>query len=331
MDKFLPFFFIGIIFIGCNSHQSKQNTILNQPPYDKLTDSIDKAPKTADLYFRRGTLLYTNEQMALAEKDLRTAWQLNANENYALRLTHLLKEKNADEAIRFLNEALKKIPNSIGLRIMLAKGYESKNELDKSLALCNQIINQYPGELDALILKSEILKDQNKNDEALSVLEKAYLYAPSDVELVHQLAFSYAEAKNPKVLSLSDSLIKADAAQRHAEPYYFKGLYYENSGNYNKAISFFDEAIRHDYNFEDAYMDKGQSYYELKKYSDALKTFQLAATVFAADAEPYYWLGKTQEAMGDTSHAKLNYERAYGLDHSLTEANEAAKRLGSVN
>lgn len=327
MHKLLFVCLFGLILISCNNNESKQDSVLYQPPYNKLTDSIDKAPKNADLYFRRGTLLYTSQQMALAEKDLRTAWQLNPTEDYALRLTNLLKEKNADEAISFLNGALKKLPNSIGLRIMLAKGYESKNELDKALSICNQIINQYPGELDALMLKSEILSKQNKNDEALSVLEKAYSYAPNDVDLVHQLAFSYAEAKNPKVLSLSDSLIKADVAQRHAEPYYFKGLYYENLGNYNKAIRFFDEAIQHDYNFEDAYMDKGQSYFELKKYSDALKTFQLAATVFASEGEPYYWLGKTQEAMGDNSNAKLNYERAYGLDHSLTEAKEAADRL----
>ena len=313
--------------MGCNSDELKQDHILNQPPYNKLTDSIDKAPKNADLYFRRGTLLYSGEQMVLAEKDLRTAWQLNANEDYALRLANLLKEKNSDEAISFLNGALKKLPSSIGLRIMLARGYESKNELDQSLAICNQIITQYPGELDALILKAEILKDQNKEKDALAVLEKAYSYAPNDVELVHRLAFNYAEAKNPKVLSLSDSLIKADVAQRHAEPYYFKGLYYENLGNYNKAIPYFNEAIQHDFNFEDAYLDKGQSYYELKKYSDALKTFQLAATVFASEGEPYYWLGKTQEAMGDANNAKLNYERAYGLDHSLTEAKKAAGRL----
>lgn len=281
----------------------------------------------ADLYFRRGTLLYTGGQPTLAEKDFRTAWQLNPKEEYALRLTNLLKEKKPDEAIAFLNEALKKLPNSIGLHIMLAKGYESKNKLDKALAICNEVIHQYPGELDALMLKSEILGKQNKDAESLAILEKAYTYAPGDVDLVHQLAFRYAEAKNPKVLSLSDSLIKADAVQRHAEPYYFKGLYYENLGNCNKAISYFDQAIYHDFNFEDAYMDKGQCYYELKKFADAIKTFQLATTVFISDGEPYYWLGKSQEALGNKDNAKLNYQRAYGLDHTLKEAKEAAGRL----
>jgi tetratricopeptide (TPR) repeat protein len=328
MRALVSLLIVSFSFWACsNKVTSKRDTILSQPPYDKLTDSIEKAPRDAGLYFRRGSLLYSNNEILLAENDLRTAWQLKPNEEHALRLTTILKQKNADTAIAFLQQALKKLPGSIGLHILLAKGYESKNQLDKSMAICDEIIKQYPGQLDALTLKSELLKRQNKNDEALALLEQAYFYAPDDVDLVHQLAFEYAEAKNPKVLSLADSLIKADVGKRHAEPYYFKGLYYENKGNYQQAIQYFDEAIRHDYNFLDAYMDKGECYYDQKKYPEALKTFQFATTIFPSEALPYYWMGKTQEAAGNKQEARLNYQRAYGLDKTFTDAREAADRL----
>jgi tetratricopeptide (TPR) repeat protein len=323
------FLFIVVLFgvFACNDNTSKEDATLSQPPYDKLTDSIDKAPKDAGLYYRRGSLLYKNGKMQLAENDLRASWQLEPKEENALRLTSILKQKNPDTAIAFLQEALKKIPNSIGLHILLAKGYESKNQLDKALAIADDIIKQYPGELDALILKSEILKQQNKNKEALSILEQAYNYAPGDVDLVHQLGFEYADSKNPKVLSLADSLIKVDVEKRHAEPYYFKGLYYENTGNWKEAVKYFDEAIQHDFNFLDAYMDKGQTYYDQKKYAEALKTFQLTTTVFPSESLPYFWLGKTQQALGDKNEARLNYQRAYGLDKTFTEAKDSADRL----
>lgn len=328
MHKFFYTILFSFFLLSCrDQNKLEENAILSQPPYDKLTDSIEKSPNNDQLYFRRGTLLFSNAELNLSQKDMERAWQLNPDEQYALRLTSILKQKNADSALLFLQEALKKIPNSISLKIMLAKGYESKNELAKTMAICDEIISQYPGEIDALLLKSEILKRQNKDTEALSILEKAHSIAPGDVDLVHQLAFGYAEAKNPKVLPLCDSLIRADVEQRHAEPYYFKGLFYENTGNYSKAISLFDEAIRHDFNFLDAYMDKGQSLYEQKKYSEAAKTFQLATTVFTTEALPYYWLGKSQEAMGMKSEAKLNYERAFGFDKTLTDAKDAADRL----
>ncbi len=313
---------------GCgNTSNSEEDKILSQPPYDRITDSIQNTPKDAGLYYRRGTLLYSNEQINLAKKDLLTAWQLQPTEEHALRLTTILRQENADTAIQFLQHAINKLPESISLKILLAKGYESKNEMDKALAICEEIINKHPSQLDALILKSDLLKKQNKSTESLAVLEQAYSFAPGDADLVHQLAFYYAETKNPKVLILSDSLIRADIQQRHAEPYYFKGLYFENTGRYNEAIKYFDESIRHDYNFMDAYMDKGQTYFLQKKYTDALKTFQLATTVFRTEGLPYYWLAKSYEAMGNKAEARVNYQTAYGLDNTLTEAKQAAETL----
>jgi len=329
MQRLFSILICCIAFGACSGNKnSKGQEILSQPPYDKISDSIDKTPKNAPLYLRRGTLLYNNGEVALAENDLRTAWQLDPKEEeYALRLTTILKQRNADTAIAFLQDALKRLPTSIGLQILLARGYQSKNQLEKSLTMCNDVIKKYPGQLDALTLKAEILKQQNKNDEALSVLEQAYTYAPGDVDLVHQLAFEYAEAKNPRVLLLADSLIKVDVEKHHAEPYYFKGLYHENKGNYKEAIKYFDEAIQHDYNFLDAYLDKGQTYYDQKKYSDALKTFQFTTTVFPSEALPYYWIAKSQQALGNNNEARLNYQRAYGLDKTLTEAKDSADHL----
>src|SRR4029078_13121492 len=153
MHKLFSILIVSIVFVACNNNSLKQNDLLSKRPYDKLTDSIDRSPKDAGLYFRRGTLLYGNGEPALAEQDIRTAWQLDHKEEYALRLTTILRQKNADTAIAFLQEALKKLPGSIGLHILLAKGYESKNQLDKSLAICNDILKQYPGQLDALMLK----------------------------------------------------------------------------------------------------------------------------------------------------------------------------------
>ena len=74
-------------------------------------------------------------------------------------------------------------------------------------------------------------------------------------------------------------------------------------------------------------MDKGQTYYDQKKYPDALKTFQLTTTVFPSESLPYFWLGKTQQALGNKNEARLNYQRAYGLDKTFTEAKDSADRL----
>lgn len=326
--KFLFYtLFFSAMLAGCNADDDGNKALLNEPAYHALTDSIRQQPQNPELYYKRGALLLQNNQMNFAEADLKKAYSLKKEEQYALGIVNVLRRKNTDSAIVFIQEASKELPQSIALRISLARGYQQKGDLTAATVVCNEIIAEFPNQLDALLLKAEILQQQKKGAEALATLETAYTYAPFDAELVHNLAFQYAEARNPKVLKLCDSLIRADVTGKHAEPYYFKGVYYANLNNLKQAISFFNEAIQHDYYFLDAYMDKGNLQFDNGQYKEALITFELATTVSPTFAEAYYWLGKTKEVLGDKSEAKLDYQRAYGLDKTLTEAKAAADKL----
>lgn len=317
---------LTLLLASCGGNDDTP-AVLQKPPFAGMTDSIGKDPGNADLYYRRGALLYQSNMADLAEEDLRKAWNLNPSEEYALSVTTILQGRNTDSAILFLEEANRKLPNSVALRVGLARGYQLKGRTANAMAIADSIIRQFPNQLDALLLRAELLKASNRNADALSTLEKAYAYAPFDAELAHMLAFEYAEAKNPKTLLLADSLIAADIRKEHAEPYYFKGVYYSNTGNPAEAIRQFDKAIQQDYYFINAYVNKSIIHYEQKNYPEALKTLQLASTVAPTDASVYYWLGKTKEASGNKQEAKLDYQRAFGLDKTLTEAKEAADRL----
>lgn len=312
-------------FAACSSTDT--DPLLRQQPYAALTDSLGQQPRNAALYERRATLLLQNEQEALAEKDFLKAYELQPNEDNAIGAARFLIGRNNDSAILFLEDAVKKVPESLVLQISLARGYQQKQALDKALAICNNIIREYPNQLDALVLKSDLQKAQNQEAAAIATLEQAYQYAPFDPELVHNLAFGYAQAKNARALQLSDSLIRADSAQRHAEPYYFKGVYYTNTGNQAAALQQFDEAIRRDYNFLDAHMDKGVLQYESKQYAAAQNTFERVLTISPAYADAYYWLGKVAQVQGQNVQAKEHYLRAYSLDKSLTDAKDAADKL----
>jgi tetratricopeptide (TPR) repeat protein len=323
----ISFFCFSIILTILSCSDKTADPVLDQQVYKNITDSIRANGKDPELYYRRALLLYENHEKKHAEDDLRKAWQLNPKESYALSLSTILRDRSEREAIKFLEEAAVKLPESIAVRIGLARGFQKQGNFSQALDLCNSIIDVYPNQLDALLLKAELLEAEDKADEALKTLAIAYSYAPGDPELVHNYAFALAEAKDPLALAISDSLIQADSAGRHAEPYYFKGLYYENTGDNTKALKLFDEAIRHDYYFLDAHMEKGQLQYNAKNYNDALKTFHLAATISPTFADTYFWLAKSLEALGNKADAKANYQRAYGLDKTMTEARDAAGRL----
>jgi len=326
-------FFIQLICIvsvinGCNNSNdsSPYKQLLSRPPYANLTDSIHQNPSDPDLYYRRGMLLYKNNNNPPALRDLKKAWSLSQKEQYAIGISNILLDK-PDSAVSFLHDALKMLPQSIPLHINLIQAYADGQKPGEALAICDKVIQQHPDQVAVLMMKSDLLEQQNDTTGSIRALEQAYRFAPSNEDLCYNLAFKFAQSKNPKVLALCDSLLGNDTIEKKAEPWYFKGIYYSNINNKAKALEHFNKAIQSDYSFLDAYMDKGQVLYDEEKYAEATGVFQLVLKVSATYADAYYWLGKCQEAMGKKEDAKLNYERAYGLDKSLAEAKAAADRL----
>ncbi|RYZ21168.1 MAG: hypothetical protein EOO16_14000, partial [Chitinophagaceae bacterium] len=143
----------------------------------------------------------------------------------------------------------------------------------------------------------------------------------------HRLGFAYALAGSEKTLALSDSLIAADREAIHAEPYYFKALYFEKKGNNAEAMRQLEAAIAHDYTFLDAHLEKAELQYKAKQYAAAEQTYTLALRITPTFADAWQGLAQAQEAQGKKAEAKLNYQKAYGLDKSNVEAKTAAERL----
>jgi tetratricopeptide (TPR) repeat protein len=323
--SFSVFFFIS----GCGPHSgpSPYDALLKQPPFHELTDSIRSDPQNAALYFRRAVLLNRHHHPEPALADFRKAWSLQKEEQYALGIANVLAEKRPDSAIHFSRLALKELPQSILLRLSLAKALELLNKPEDALQVCDDILGMNPQQLDALLLKASLLEKSQRTNEAIAALEAARAVAPHLHDVNYQLAFLYAQSGNAKTLTLCDSLIKKDSLGRTPEPYYFKGIYFYSTGHKPKAIAWFNRAIRADYNFLDAHLDKGKTLYEMKNYTEAFTTLQRAASITPTFADAWYWMARCQEAMGEKEEARLNYLRAYGLDKTLTEAKEAADKL----
>jgi len=319
-----------ILISSCNDKGSDSpfSDILEKEPYASLTDSIRQEPDNDGIYFRRAVLLNSNNLPEPALEDFKKAWSLKKDERYAYGFSNLLLDKKPDSAIQFLNDAIKELPNSFLLQLTLARSYDANAKTENALELVNKILQANPEQVDVMKMKAGLLGKKGNNAEAISILEKAYSLTPYDIELNYELAFKYAESKNPRVIKLCDSLIKVDTLNLHAEPYYYKGIYFSNMNDKAKALSLFDEALQHDYYYLNAYIEKATVLYDQRKFGDALKTVQLANTISATFPDAYFWMGKCNEAMGNLTEAKLNYQRAFSLDNTFTEAKEAADKLG---
>jgi tetratricopeptide (TPR) repeat protein len=333
--RFLPWLLVrhpALVFlslaslVACNNADSSSpfDGILSQQPFASLTDSIKRQPQNAELYSRRAVLLNGNNLPEPALADFQKAWSLHKNEKYAFAIANIWKDKRPDSAVIFLNKALKELPHSYLLRLTLARSYDALNKTIDGLKICDQLLAVYPNQTEVLVLQSELLDKRGDTLRSILPLEKAYEVAPASLDIGLRLAYKYAETKNPKAISVCDALIKKDSLKLYADPFYVKGNYYANINEKAKAIRLFDETIRRDYNYLNAYIEKGKILLGQKKINEAYKVFKLSNTISPAFPDAYYYMGKCQEAKGQKGEAKLSYEKAYGLDKTFTEAKDAA-------
>jgi tetratricopeptide (TPR) repeat protein len=328
--KFSIFLLIPVIMLAScsgNGNGSPYAEILAQPPYAVITDSISKEPDRDDLYFRRAVLLNRNNLPEPALADFRKAWLINAEEPYAIGVGNILLEKKPDSARTFLLQAIKELPQSIFLRLLLARSYDAQQQTDKAIAVCDEILHLDSIQLNTLALKAELLEKKNDIPGTIAALEKVHSLVPSNIQLANKLMYQYAETKNPKALALADTILSKDSMKMTADPLYVKGLYYANIGDNTNALRFFDQTIQRSHRYLNAYIEKGKILLSQKKTTEALKVFQLAITVDAAFADAWYWIGKCQEETGQKADAKLSYQKAYSLDKTFVEAKEAADKI----
>jgi tetratricopeptide (TPR) repeat protein len=329
VNKIVVTLLVVSIFTACNNEDSTSpyDDVVRQKPFMALTDSIRKEPGRDDLYFRRAVLLNKNNFPEPALADFRKAWSIAKNEAYAVSVSKSLMDKNPDSAIVFLQEAIPVLPESILLRINLARSYDALQKTDEAIRACDDILAQEPEQVNALLLKADLLEKKLDTKGVIAVLEKAYAQMPANLEIGNRLAYQYAEAKNPKALVIADSNIARDPQRIFSNPYYVKGLYYSNINEKAKAIQWFDTTIHVDHRYLSAYIEKGKILLEQKKTGEAMKTFALANRITPSFPDAWYWMGRCQEALGDKASAKENYEKAYELDKTFTEAREAAAKL----
>jgi len=236
------------------------------------------------------------------------------------------------QLLQSFRDSIKKYPNDTLLKYNLVltlqeagRYKEAVNVLDSMNLTWGDSANMKVY-FNSLFKRAELLVLAGDTANAIKTLE--FFVIPGELtEAGLQLANLYAETKNPKAISICDSMIRNDESRRDPNPDYLKGVYYYNIGDNENAVKQFNSCIKKDYTFLDAYMEKGRIFYQQSKYKEAIEVYDLAIKVSNSFADAHLWKGKCHEALGQKEDAKISYQRAYAFDKTLTEAKEAADRI----
>jgi tetratricopeptide (TPR) repeat protein len=227
-----------------------------------------------------------------------------------------------------LKKAINAYPDSLQLRDKLITLYEQKDDYDAALAVVNEVLAKDSSIAYFWDVKAKLHGLTDDTASTIRALEMAVELDPQP-EYLQSLGYLYADTKNEKALVIGDALIFAKKAASAKEALLIKGMYYSKTGNSQKAIALFDEALAQSYTFMFAYREKAITQYNTGKYADALKTLEKATTLQNDFDEGYYWMGRCYEKLGKITDAAENYKLAvlYARD-GYAEAADALGRLG---
>lgn len=255
---------------------------------------------------------------------------LSCNNNSDVRTTET--KDSVQQLLTSIRDSIKKYPNDTLLKYAFVQTLQDAGMYKEAISLLDSMnitrgdsanLKNYYG---YLFKRAELLTQTGDTSKAIKTLE-LFVIPGELTEAGKELASLYAETKDPGTLVICDAMIQNDASHRDPEPNYFKGAYYYNIGEFDKALQQFNSCINKDYTFLDAYMEKGRILYKQAKYNEAIAVYDLAIKVSNTFADAHYWKGKCQEALGQKEEAKISYQKAFAFDKTFTEAKEAAERI----
>ena len=122
-----------------------------------------------------------------------------------------------------------------------------------------------------------------------------------------------------------------ETAINRALAYYTRGVVYQSKGDYARAMTDYNEAIRLNPGFANAYYNRGIAYHAKGDYDPAIADFSEAIRLSPGPAAPgYYRRGVTYEAKRDYDRAIADFRQALSIGPNIQESRDALKRLGAA-
>ncbi len=238
-----------------------------------------------------------------------------------------INEADIPEKEKELKTVIEQHPDSMLLKENLIQYYCDNNNFGSAIKVVDQFIEKDTANARLWDIKAS-LHFQNKDTiNTIKAFERAIEIFP-DPQYIISLGAVYAQTKNPSALAVADGLIQMPNANAQLQAIYIKGLYYNYSGDHAKAIPFFDNCIKMDYTFLDAYIEKTIAHFEMGNYTEALNTAQKVVQVDHSFADGYYWMGRSCEKLNKKTEAAESYKAALNLDPDYVEAKDALGKLG---
>ncbi len=169
-----------------------------------------------------------------------------------------------------------------------------------------------------LTIGPELAKESEENAEAIGILEKIMEKRPNEERARYMVGKIYFDRGDyPKAITYLEQALKImDAgygSANHADCRYYLGLAYRKTEKDEEAIRMYKSLLEIQPDRYEGICELGEVYYELSKFKEAIEQFQKGVKIEPAQYRAYVGAGRTLRRMGKYQEAVVMYEELIKL------------------
>jgi len=330
MTRLNLLFILIVLLVSCSNHK-KTFTPAQIDTTSQITaiDEMLKAdPDNAFLYNRRAVLSLRENNIKGAMNDINTALKKDSlNPRYHITLSDIYFEMNMfAKSENVLEKAVALSPSDTVALMKLSKLYLYFKKYDETFQTIDHLLELTPHNAYAYLLKGFAYKETKDTSSCIKCYSTAIEQKPDLNEAYIQMGLLYAAKKNKIAVDFYEKSLKIKPG--NAEALYDLAYFYQETGEWQKAIDKYNDLILKNGADKLAYFNIGYIYLEiLDDYTKSAQYFTNAIETDNSYAEAYFNRGLSYERNKNFTLAESDYSKALELKPGYQKAMDALKRV----
>ncbi len=258
------------------AHNILGSAYMQKGLYDRGMDEFNRAikldPSLVSAHLKKGLYYLKSGKTVSAETEFKTALKIkpDALQSRILLASYYIQKHNYDRAIATIRDGLTGKKQDALLHNILARLYLTKNKPDLVTAELNKAIQKNNEYLPSYFNLATVYLLTGRQQKAIDTLKDVLKVAPDNLRALLTLAAYYDSVNNNKE---AEKFYNKALITRNKQAYLSFAKYYLRNRKPEKALKTINIAIDQNLTGKELYELKGIIQHSLRRYQDALETF----------------------------------------------------------
>jgi len=293
----------------------------------ELNEKIEKDPSNASLYHQRAKVFYDQKKLPEASSDIEKAIQLDSSKaGYFLTSSDIFFVQNkTSRSKKDLEKCISLDPENIDCLMKLSELYLYVQNYKKSIEHLDRVLKVDKHNPKAYFLKGMNFKEMGDTNLAISSMQTTVEQDPDYYNAYIQLGLLHAARKQAIAVDYYNNALNLNPQSIEAN--YNKGIFYQEMGDFKKAIESYNIILQIDSNYAHAHYNLGYIQFIQKNYQASIPHFNKAYKSDSQYADALYMQGLAYENLGEKNKARTIYLNTLQLDPEHEKSRNGLERI----